>query len=93
MTSWEFEPDQPEDKQSRDPEKDAMDYVMTYGKYKTKTFGEIMRTQAGRQYLKWLSQQDDADQEWAQAREKRNARIDTCFTVYARWRELHSLGE
>jgi len=82
--SWQFEPDE-DVKHSVDAEQDAMNYVLTFGAYKGQTFGEIMRTQKGRSYLRWLSAQPDTDPEFAAAHAKRNARIATCFAIYERW--------
>ena len=83
MSQWHFEPDTPAPA-ARDPESDAMATVLTFGKHKGSTFSALMASQAGRSYLRWLSLQP-AEGEWAEAREKRNAKIATCFSIYERW--------
>lgn len=82
---WRFEPDRPKDEQGQvivDPEQDAMLYVLTFGKHKGETFADLMRTEKGRSYLKWLAAQPCTDLEYAESHQKRASRIAVCFRIY-----------
>lgn len=87
---WQFEPDAPKNEQGRtiiDPSQDAMCYVLTFGKHKDESFASLMRTEAGRSYLKWLSVQPCTDPEFTESHQKRVSRIAVCFRIYEDWKQ------
>ena len=88
MSQWRFEPDAPKDEQGHaiiPPDQDAMSYVLTFGKHKGESFAELMRTEKGRSYLKWLAAQPCTDVEFAGSYQKRASRIAVCFRIYEDW--------
>lgn len=86
--SWIFEPDAKRDTDGKicvDEEHDAMNYVLNFGKHKGQSFAELMQTENGRGYLKWLSLQPCNDPLYQDAHAKRIERIAKCFVIYERW--------
>lgn len=85
---WRFEPDAPKTEEGRtviNPDQDAMCYVLTFGKHKNTSLAELMRTETGRSYLKWLAAQPCTDTQFADSHQKRVSRIAICFRIYNDW--------
>lgn len=83
-SSWIFEPDA-NGKIAIDREVEAMNYVLPFGKHRGKTFAELMQTENGRSYMKWLSLQRCADPGFQEAHDRRLDKIAICFVIYDRF--------
>ena len=78
---WSFEADVVENKNTDNAE-NPMLTVFMYGKYIGQRYGDVMRSQRGRKYMKWLQLQKSDDEQWDDAHQKRQQRIEACFKVY-----------
>ena len=67
-----FEPDEPIVVSA----KEAFEHTLSFGKHKGKTIKEVMKTQTGRIYLRYVRQK------WAGLRENQKAAIDKAFELY-----------
>ena len=56
--------------------KEAFEHVITFGKHKGSTIKEIMTTQKGRIYLKYVREK------WEGLRDEQKAAIDKAFEIY-----------
>ena len=82
---WTFDPDEPvsttEEKSLSKSENDAMNYVLTFGKFKGCIFAQVMSTELGRQNLTWLKKLPCSDEQFIDAHNKSKERIETCFII------------
>lgn len=79
LSQYDFEEDQPKRKWQ---EATGMEYVLNFGKFKGKKLGEIMKTQPGRNYIKWLRSMPNEEPQFKDAYERRNANLDECLELY-----------
>jgi len=85
---WVFEPDAKRDENGKIPidrESEAMSYILPFGKHRGKTFAELMQTENGRSYMKWLSLQRCSESAYQEAHDRRLGKIATCFVIYERF--------